>query len=112
MQLQLLKVDHMRQHIIVFQKGSLGGQRIVEVRKDKKYSRAALGLMKVKLLPSVMTATRNCSIIQFSCLKTSSGLQTPSGAEDSQKTERQSRERRLLEELNCFMKLSAEDLKK
>lgn len=110
-QVPLLKANHMRRHIIMFPSGSLDAQRTVEVRKERKYSRTALGVMSAKLLSFVMTATRNCSTIQCSYLKTSNDSRKSFGAKDFLKIQRPSRERGLLEESNCFMKSSTVDLK-
>jgi len=76
------KVALMRPNIIMFRRGFLAGQVIVEALKEVKYSTVALGDMNVKPLSFAMTVTRNYSIIRFSCLKISSGFQTSSEAED------------------------------
>jgi len=73
---------------------SLDVQRTVEVRKERKYSRTALGVMSAELLSFVMTAMRNCSTIQCSYLKTSNDSRTSFGAKNFLKmTKTESREK-------------------
>lgn len=112
MQARPLRADHMRQHIIMFRKDFSGDQRIVEARKEEKYLRNVLGIMRVNTLLSVMTVMRKYFTIQFYYPRTSSGLQTLFGEEDLKSTQRQCHETKLQRESNCFMKSSSVGLKK